>query len=412
MVTPEEQIWAVMKAITDNQEITPSGDKIYLDPRKLEKTVSRLELNQILTKLERDEKIIEIVSRPEEIALDHTSGCYGLIISDNARYREFLNRAHSLHSGNINRLEADNFFAVSEVAMDILQQLQIVSGERVTIPLIPSVVRFSSLCPAKSPNLLDRYADFRWKALMYMREREYIQDFAIKKGDYFHRWEQEITVGVDRYNYDRFYKRLGEVYERRVVEPQRKNAKKEGSPKVSEAPQVPPVQKIEITSMPELQVRNADDNTITKGKKRIHLPKFKSTDWTKITIRFIDERNVLINADKKEQVVADYETLGFADERRNKPNIGWAFLLGLAKNGGETATLEKPIPDSVKQQKKQLSDRLKTIFKNETDPFYDPSETNTYKVKINLIPPQEESTPDTLGTREFLLDTMTEVYDE
>ncbi len=172
-------------------------------------------------------------------------------------------------------------------------------------------------------------------------------------------------------------------------------------------------QEIKITAMPELVVRSAEDNTLTKGKKRIRLPKFKPTDWSKITIRFLDERNVLINADKKEQVVSDYEALGFADEKRGKPNLAWMFFYGLAQNNGETKPLPTPIPDNIKQQKRQLSDRLKTIFKNDTDPFYDPTETHTYKIKINLIPPQSDSeNKDTLGVRKYLKETMTEEYEE
>lgn len=170
--------------------------------------------------------------------------------------------------------------------------------------------------------------------------------------------------------------------------------------------------KMEITKIPELQVRNVEDSTIVKGKKHIRLPKFKPTDWAKITVRFIDERNVLINADKKEQVVADYEALGFADERRDKPNSAWMFLFGLAKNNGSTVQLPKPIPNSIKQQKKQLSDRLKTIFKNDTDPFYYATDTGVYRVKINLLPPIETKESDALGTSEYLEETMTEVYEE
>lgn len=172
-------------------------------------------------------------------------------------------------------------------------------------------------------------------------------------------------------------------------------------------------QQLEITAMPEIVVRNAEDNVITKGKKRINLPKFKPTDWSKITIRFLDERNVVVNADKKEQVVSDYEALGFIDEKRDKPNLAWIFFRGIAKNNGETEQLPTPIPDHIKQQKRQLSDRLKTIFKNDTDPFYDPTETRTYKIKINLIPPQPENEEkDELGVRRYLKETMTEEYED
>lgn len=167
--------------------------------------------------------------------------------------------------------------------------------------------------------------------------------------------------------------------------------------------------KMEITKMPEMQVRNVDENTITKGKKRIHLPKFKTTNWSKITMRFVDERNVLITADKKEQVLADYEILGFANEKSSRPNKAWDFLIGLAKNNGETKELPKPIPDNIRQKKLQLASRLKVIFKNESDPFHDSSETQTYKIKINLIAPEPNNeAPDKFGVKEYLKDMATE----
>ena len=189
------------------------------------------------------------------------------------------------------------------------------------------------------------------------------------------------------------------------------NRKQTETKRKASIPQTP-IQKIEITAMPELQVRNTEDNTLTKGKKRIHLPKFKPTDWAKITIRFLNERNVLITTDKKELVPSDYEALGFADEKRDKPNMAWMFFYGLAQNNGETKALPNPIPDNIKQQKRQLSDCLKTIFKNDTPPFNDLTEHRTYQIKINLTPPQPEGGSDNLGVQDYLKETMTEEYEK
>lgn len=170
--------------------------------------------------------------------------------------------------------------------------------------------------------------------------------------------------------------------------------------------------KMEITAMPELLVRSAEDSgAIMQGKLKVYPPKFKPTDWAKIEIRFIDDRNVIITTDKKEQIVADYQSLIFADGKRNKPNTAWKFLRGLASTGGSTGTLPTPIPDTIKQHKRHLSDGLKKIFKNDTDPFYDSTDTHVYRIKINLIPPQKEAEPtDELGLEEYRSETMTEVY--
>lgn len=163
-----------------------------------------------------------------------------------------------------------------------------------------------------------------------------------------------------------------------------------------------PVHKIEITN-PELVFRNAEESIISKGKKRLHLPHFKSTDWAKITIRFVDGRNVIIQADSK-QITSDFEALGFADGKKDKPDTVWAFLLGLAKNNGETQKLPTPIPDTIRQQKKKLTERLRKIFKNDSEPFYDPEDTQTYRIKITLIPPQAEEVSPAYDPAELLSD--------
>ncbi len=170
--------------------------------------------------------------------------------------------------------------------------------------------------------------------------------------------------------------------------------------------------KMEITKIPELQVRNVEDTSIVKGKKRVHLPKFNETEWSKVVLHFTDEWGVVITAGKK-QAPSDYKALGFADDKRDRPNKAWGFLLALARSGGATPTLPKPIPDDYKQLKKQVSDRLKVIFKNETDPFYAVGDTGVYRIKIALKPPHTDAAkPDKLGIQEYLKDTMTEEYEE
>lgn len=173
----------------------------------------------------------------------------------------------------------------------------------------------------------------------------------------------------------------------------------------------PPVQKIEIVGMPELQVKRAEDDVLIKGKKKIALPKFTPTDWGKIEMRFINENTVYIKAGQK-TATADYESLGFRNDKNGKPNTAWKFLFELAKNNGETSAIKSPIPDNIKQQKRTLSDRLKTIFKNNTDPFDDFSQSNTYRIRISLIPPIEENKTDKYGVDEYLTETMTSKYEQ
>lgn len=161
------------------------------------------------------------------------------------------------------------------------------------------------------------------------------------------------------------------------------------------------VHKIEITNS-ELVFRNAEETAITKGKKRVYPPHFKSTPWEKITIQFVDEQNVVIEADKK-QVIASYQSLGFEDGKKKKPDTAWKMLLGLARNNGETDELPSPIPETIRQQKSKLSSRLKAIFKNDSEPFYDTEDTQTYRIKIKLVPPQAEEVGKNYDPSELLI---------
>ncbi len=166
--------------------------------------------------------------------------------------------------------------------------------------------------------------------------------------------------------------------------------------------------KVEITALPEVRVRHDEENVITKGKNRIHLPHFKPAKWPDITIRFITEREVVVTVGK-ENYGLDYEILGFADLKSDQPNKAWGFLYDLASHGGASEELPKPIPDYVKQQKKQLSDRLQAIFNNQTDPFYSVADTHMYRTRINLVPPQSVTEPsDKLGVEEYLSEVMME----
>ncbi len=163
------------------------------------------------------------------------------------------------------------------------------------------------------------------------------------------------------------------------------------------------IQKIEITSMPELLVRNVEEIIVSKGKKQIHLPKLTHTDWKEAEIRFLTETDVIIQAGKK-QIVADYQSLNFKDLKKDKPNTAWKMLLELARNGGETNKLPSPISETLRQQKSQLASRLKAVFRNDTDPFYDPEETETYRIRIKLIPPNSDEDKQTYHPADLLGD--------
>jgi hypothetical protein len=165
-------------------------------------------------------------------------------------------------------------------------------------------------------------------------------------------------------------------------------------------------QKIEIFAMPEVQIKNVEDNAVHKNGKRVILPKFGETIWENITIRFLNKENILVDTDKTKNQPHDFQSIGFVNEKTAKPDLAWILLYSLAIKGGELP-MPSPISNATKEQKKILSNRLKALFNNQTEPFHDAREMRSYKIKINLIAP-ESGKEDLLGkeTSDFF-DEMT-----
>jgi hypothetical protein len=219
-MTPEAKIWIILNKINDAIAIAPSGEPVFIDIKDLKKKIPREEQEQIFTKLAKDNQLFKIQKKP-----DYKSNFrYQLQITDADLFRAALNNAHIKHFGSIEMLTDDNFFSVVDVSADIMNQLQMTMTNRATIPLLPSVVRFPSLMPADGINLRDNYCDYRCKAVRYLKDNKHIEDFVLNRDS--HRWDQTITITIDRTKFTKFYGRLMDVYKKRVRFPNKETENK------------------------------------------------------------------------------------------------------------------------------------------------------------------------------------------
>jgi hypothetical protein len=141
--------------------------------------------------------------------------------------------------------------------------------------------------------------------------------------------------------------------------------------------------KIEISKMPDLNIKNVEDNSIIKNnKKRITLPKFPRTEWAKVLITFLDETNILLS-DGKSTKPSSFEGIGCDDGRNGKADESWNFLLKLAKGNGQTLPITKRERESEKKQKQKITDILRRIFDNQTEPF-EKEVGGVYKARFNI----------------------------
>lgn len=123
----------------------------------------------------------------------------------------------------VEKLSPNNFLSVCDVAMDILEKLQMTEEDAIFIKIVRSIIRFPSLLPANSLNLMYDYGNYRSRALKYLKESKYIENYEfIKEGG--SSFDTKVKVYLDRKIFKRFYNRLSRVYEKRVVGPSRQEA--------------------------------------------------------------------------------------------------------------------------------------------------------------------------------------------
>lgn len=87
----------------------------------------------------------------------------------------------------LQQLDDEIFYAVLDVVLDIRSEV-IVGSPKVYIPARRLYVRYSILCPASVPGMIDRYMELRWKATTFLKTHDYTGGAEyIEQGT--HRWE-------------------------------------------------------------------------------------------------------------------------------------------------------------------------------------------------------------------------------
>lgn len=180
---------------------------------------------------------------------------------------------------------------------------------------------------------------------------------------------------------------------------------------------------LKINSKKPMPVKKTFNN-LQKGEiNPIELP--CNAEWTKITIKFIDEQNVVIKYDNKKVGKRNYKEMGFVNSKTLLPNKQWNLLKDLSKNHevmsnyhrdskiGKSNVHKNPyiaykvkdsmesiysvsseemksgysykrLSDNEKKQKQLLSKKLKSFFQIDDDPFYLYKKEKSYRLKIQL----------------------------
>ncbi len=418
-MTPQEKILSILQLIDEMRQLCSPMEGITITENDLkEREIPTEDFSRIMRKLSSDGLIFPHTE--EEIQLDGgLTYRYNVIIGDKDRFKNYANKIHTDVHSDISALQGEKFLAIADVLYDIYGQLQITQGPEVSIRIVPQIVRYSSLMPADSVGMRDRYGDLRMEAVRYLHDRNLIVKYEIVHGG--HRWESEVSLSIDRIPFQSFYDRFAEVYEKRVVKDgqnqtptQSQNALSEEDQRLLENAKNRKAQIAALTQILE-KAEKEEVGQSTKTNKEpeeqtqaIKLP--KGTSWEDVIIKFIDGENVKIFGKGFEQE-ASYKEMGFQNNKKvpRTPNKQWLFLRSLADLEGVITWDSPRANQTLKKTKQLLSYGLKAYFKLSGEPFGDYKTEKGYRIRMQLIPshgsvviPPEEKTDDEFGIEEEL----------
>ena len=81
----------------------------------------------------------------------------------------------------IKEMDNYNFLGIYDVMKDIKTEMNI-SPDRIIIPLLQNMVKFTQLFPIDSIGTRDKYCELRWKATEFLKKNGIIKDFELIKG--------------------------------------------------------------------------------------------------------------------------------------------------------------------------------------------------------------------------------------
>ena len=118
--------------------------------------------------------------------------------------------------------------------------------------------------------------------------------------------------------------------------------------------------------------------------------------------QFLDDSNVSVKVRSYSENLS-FEDMGFEDKRNKKPNQQWESLCLLARYSGEIKWTDQAANVKLEKKKERLTNQLQSYFDLEYDPFSPYKDNSSYKIKITLIPFQENKETTTAPVAELLV---------
>jgi len=216
LMTYEQKLELIVKAVIEARKATRKGQTtmLYLNATNGLCQLDSEEIRNILLQLQ-DENALKLnpkTNRLLPLSQQPTNHGYFLIdILDGFDnwYENYLMRQKT----GLENLDYINMLRIYDVILDINEQVQLTNKTSVSIHLLPSLIRFSTLFPADTIGMRDKYCETRWDSLKYLKEKGVIDDF--KYNTAFHRWDTITTVSLRLSMFDEFYQKIKDEYVKR-----------------------------------------------------------------------------------------------------------------------------------------------------------------------------------------------------
>lgn len=268
-LTDEQKLWLTVSKIKEATVSQSKNNCHILIWDLINKGLKTIEIDNIFSKLEDDEKVIEIVSKPKKLTNDpYEYENTDIVIKVLNKFNKYYRELADIFGLSIDRLNGLNFLKVLDVMSEIKEQLNITDENTVRIPLWQQIIRYHSLMPADSDGLRDRYCQFRHEAVIFLKKIKAIDDFEIIKA--YQRWDSKIEIKVNRLNFNEALKQLDARW--------RKFSKEDRQRMLGIRPDT---DKEKADESPEKQLSyNSKDCVLIIGQHKVQVP--KDTDQSEL----------------------------------------------------------------------------------------------------------------------------------
>ncbi len=216
-MTYEEKLDLILKAIIEAQKATINGQstKLYIKADNGLETIGKDEVRDILLKLQLEDNVLKINDMYNRLLSigEQPKNLNYLLLDINRSFDSWYESRLMSKKTDLENIDFINMLRIYDVVLDINEQIQLTNKTNIHIPLIPAIIRFSTLFPADTAGIRDQYCENRLRSLNYLKSKNVITDYSYGNDGWT--WDTIIKITFKLSSFDDFYKTIQYEYIKR-----------------------------------------------------------------------------------------------------------------------------------------------------------------------------------------------------